>query len=108
MSTALEFRDLCIAGHRKRVAEVASAISRTLGPSEDRIDGMCLAGMVHDIGNIYVPVEILARPGRLSDVEFIMIKGHSETGYIILEDADYPWPIDQEVYQHHERMDGTG
>jgi PAS domain S-box-containing protein/putative nucleotidyltransferase with HDIG domain len=108
MSTALEFRDPYTAGHQKRVAELASAMSRLLGLTEDRTDGIYLAGIVHDIGKIYVPAEILTRPGKLTDVEFMMIQGHSETGYQILKDVDYPWPIAQAVYQHHERMDGSG
>jgi len=108
MSTALEFRDPYTAGHQKRVAELASAMSSILGLSEERTDGIYLAGMVHDIGKIYVPAEILTRPGKLSDAEFMMMKEHPETGYKILKDVDYPWPIAQSVYQHHERMDGSG
>ncbi len=108
MSTALEFRDPYTAGHQKRVAELASAMSRSLGLTEEQTDGIYLAGMVHDIGKIYVPAEILTRPGKLSDAEFTMMKEHPETGYKILKDVDYPWPIAQAVYQHHERMDGSG
>ena len=108
MSTALEFRDPYTAGHQKRVAELAAAMSRSMGLPDDCTDGIYLAGMVHDIGKIYVPAEILTRPGRLSDVEFKMIQVHSETGYQILKDVDYPWPIAEAVYQHHERIDGSG
>jgi PAS domain S-box-containing protein len=108
MSTALEFRDPYTAGHQKRVAELASAIARSLGFDESTVDGIFLAGMVHDIGKISVPAEILTRPGKLTDLEFKMIQVHPETGYLILKDVTYPWPIAQAVYQHHERMDGSG
>jgi len=108
MSTALEFRDPYTAGHQKRVAELASAIALRMDLPEERRDGIYLAGIVHDIGKIYVPAEILTRPGKLSDVEFRMIQVHSETGFRILKDVDYPWPIAQAVYQHHERIDGSG
>lgn len=108
MSTALEFRDPYTAGHQKRVAELASAIGRSLGFTQSAVDGIFLSGMVHDIGKISVPAEILTRPGKLTDHEFGMIQIHPETGFLILKDVTYPWPIAQTVYQHHERMDGSG
>ncbi len=108
MSTALEFRDPYTAGHQRRVAELAKAISQKLDLDQNQIDGIHLAGVVHDIGKIYVPAEILTRPGKLSAVEFELIKIHSETGYTILKDVEYPWPIAETVYQHHERLDGSG
>ncbi len=108
MSAALEFRDPYTAGHQKRVAELASAIARSRGLSESVVDGIFLAGMVHDIGKISVPAEILTRPGKLTDLELKIIQVHPETGYRILKDVTYPWPIAQAVYQHHERMDGSG
>lgn len=108
MSMALEFRDPYTAGHQRRVAELAVAISQKLGLEQNQIDGIRLAGVVHDIGKIYVPAEILTRPGKLSSVEFELMKIHSETGYTILKDVEYPWPIAQAVYQHHERLDGSG
>ncbi len=108
MSMALEFRDPYTAGHQRRVAELAVAISQRMELESNQIDGIRLAGVVHDIGKIYVPAEILTRPGKLSKVEFELVKIHSETGYTILKDVDYPWPIAEAVYQHHERLDGSG
>ncbi|MCX7678497.1 MAG: HD domain-containing protein [Spirochaetes bacterium] len=108
MSMALEFRDPYTAGHQRRVADLAEAISHKLGLDANRVDGIRLAGVVHDIGKIYVPAEILTRPGKLSSAEFELIKIHSEAGYTILKDVEYPWPIAEAVYQHHERLDGSG
>jgi len=108
MSIALEFRDPYTAGHQKRVADLAVAIAQEIGLAKDRINGIYLAGIVHDIGKIYVPSEILTRPSRLTELEFKIIQVHSEAGYTILKDVDYPWPIAETVYQHHERLDGSG
>jgi HD-GYP domain-containing protein (c-di-GMP phosphodiesterase class II) len=74
----------------------------------DEIEGIYMAGLIHDVGKIAVPSEILSKPTRLSDIEFSLIKTHSQVGYDILKDIEFPWPIAEIVYQHHERMDGSG
>jgi PAS domain S-box-containing protein len=108
VSIALEKRDPYTAGHQNRVASLSVAIAREMGYSEERIEGIRLGSMVHDIGKISVPAEILNRPGRLSSDEFGIIKAHPEAGYDILKGVDFPWPIAQMVLQHHERIDGSG
>lgn len=108
MSIALEFRDPYTAGHQARVSNLAVEIAKEIGLSEERTSGIYLAGIVHDIGKIYVPSEILACPRRLTELEFKIIQVHSEAGYKILKNVDYPWPIAETVYQHHERLDGSG
>ena len=105
---AVEIRDPYTAGHQKRVAVLAEAIGRKLGLSEDRLDGLRIAAIIHDIGKIYVPAEILNRPGKITPVEFNLIKLHPQNGYDILKSIEFPWPIAQIVYQHHEKIDGTG
>lgn len=108
MALTIEKRDPYTAGHQKRVAELASAIAGELGYDEQQIEGLRLAAMVHDIGKIYVPAEILNRPGRLTLPEFEVIKTHVDVGYDILKTVDFPWPVAEIVRQHHERLDGTG
>lgn len=108
IAATVEMRDPYTAGHQKRVAELAVALAREMGLPEKRIHGLHLAGVVHDLGKISVPAEILAKPGKLMPIEFEMIKGHAQTGYEILKDIDFPWPIATIVWQHHERLDGSG
>jgi HD-GYP domain-containing protein (c-di-GMP phosphodiesterase class II) len=108
VSIALEKRDPYTAGHQRRVASLSTAIARDMGYSDERIEGIRLGSMVHDIGKISVPAEILNRPGRLTRDEFGIIKAHPEAGYDILKGIDFPWPIAQMIIQHHERLDGTG
>jgi response regulator RpfG family c-di-GMP phosphodiesterase len=108
LASTVEFRDPYTAGHQRRVAELAREIGRELGLSEDRINGLYLASVVHDIGKISVPVEVLTRPGRLSAIENDLVKTHVEAGYDILKSIDFPWPIADVVRQHHERLDGSG
>jgi PAS domain S-box-containing protein/putative nucleotidyltransferase with HDIG domain len=103
-----ELRDPYTAGHQQRVAKLASAIAGEMGLEKDRASGLRLAGIVHDIGKMYVPSEILSKPGRLSDIEFSLIKLHPEAGYNVLKDIEFPWPIAQTILQHHERLDGSG
>lgn len=105
---AMEMRDPYTAGHQSRVAEIACAMGREMGWSEDRLQGLRIAAQVHDIGKISIPAEILTKPGKLNDAERAMINQHSETGYTILKDIPFPWPIAEIVRQHHEKMDGTG
>ncbi|MES9964820.1 MAG: CBS domain-containing protein [Candidatus Sedimenticola sp. 20ELBAFRAG] len=104
----VEQRDPYTAGHQQRVAELAVAISKEMGLESKRTEGIQLGSMLHDIGNTYVPTDILHRPGKLSDVEFSIIKNHATVGYEILKDVDFPWPVAQMILQHHERLDGSG
>jgi len=104
----VETRDPYTAGHQHRVADLATAIAREMGLSAERIEGIRLGSMIHDIGKIYVPAEILNRPGRITDNEFEIIKTHPLVGKDILQDLTFPWPIEEMIFQHHERIDGTG
>jgi putative two-component system response regulator len=108
MAMTVDSRDPYTAGHQKRVAELATAIGKDLGFSEDQLDGLRMAGVIHDLGKICVPSEILSKPGKINDYEFGLIKNHVQVGYDILKEIDFPWPIAQVVHQHHERMDGSG
>ncbi|MGE3550485.1 MAG: HD domain-containing phosphohydrolase [Geobacter sp.] len=109
LATAIEKRDRYTAGHQQQVAQLAHAIAVEMGGlDDDRIKGIRTAGMIHDIGKLYVPNEILSKPGRLTDLEFGLIKTHPQAGYEILQEIEFPWPIARVVQQHHERMDGSG
>lgn len=108
MSRIMEWRDPYTAGHQKRVAMIAAAIADELGWSEEEKKSVYLAGLVHDIGKIAVPSEILTKPSTLSELEMQLVRGHVETGYQILKDVPFPWPISDMIHQHHERLDGTG
>ncbi len=108
IALTVEMRDPYTAGHQLRVSRLAVAIATELGWSVEQIEGIRLGAMIHDIGNIYVPSEILNRPGRLSDIEFEIIKRHPQVGYDIIKDVELPWPVAQIILQHHERLDGSG
>ena len=108
IAATVEIRDPYTAGHQKRVAQLAVALARELGLPEEKIRGLYLAGVVHDLGKIAVPAEILSKPGKLAKVEFELIKQHADSGYEILKGIDFPWPIADIVRQHHERLDGSG
>ena len=108
VASTIEVRDPYTAGHQRRVAEIAVAIGRELGLSEGRLKGLHVAGTIHDIGKIGIPAEMLTRPGRISPLEFDIIRGHSRDGCDILNGVDFPWPVADMVLHHHERMDGTG
>ncbi len=108
IAATVEMRDPYTAGHEQRVAELAVAIAKEMGLSEDQIEGIRVAGTVHDLGKIQVPAEILSKPRNLNDIEFSLIKTHPLMGYNILKDIDFPWPVAQMVLQHHERLDGSG
>jgi PAS domain S-box-containing protein/putative nucleotidyltransferase with HDIG domain len=108
LAATVEQRDPYTAGHQRRVAELAVAIGREMGFADDRLTGLHVAGIIHDIGKISVPAEILSRPGKLSAVEFELIKGHAQAGYEIIKGVDFPWPVAQAIRQHHERLDGSG
>jgi len=105
---ALEARDPYTAGHQLRVADLARAIATRMGLPQDKIEGIRMAGSIHDIGKLSIPAEILVKPTKLSNNEFSLIKEHSQSGYDMLKDVESPWPLAQIVYQHHERMNGTG
>jgi putative nucleotidyltransferase with HDIG domain len=108
MGRAVEVRDPYTAGHQKRVSDLAWEIANFLRLSADQMDGIKMAGHIHDIGKISLPQEILSKPGALTDIEFSLIKGHPEVGFNILKDVEFPWDIAQIVLQHHERLNGTG
>ncbi len=101
-------RDPYTAGHQQRVTELAVAIGENMGLDKNRIEGLRLGAMIHDIGKINVPGEILNRPGRITKHEFEIIKPHSQLGYEIIQGLNFPWPIEKMILQHHERIDGTG
>ena len=108
LSSTVEVRDPYTSGHQKRVAELACDIAKHIDLSEDRINAIRMAGVIHDLGKIAIPSEILSKPGRLSDIEFSLLKTHPQVGFDILKDINFRLPIAQIVYQHHERMDGSG
>ena len=95
-------------GHQQRMASLACAIAEEMGLDPDRVDGIRVAGTLHDIGKIAVPAEILAKPRKLNELEFGLVKMHPETSYEILREIEFQWPVAEMVYQHHERYDGTG
>lgn len=104
----VEARDPYTQGHQERVAEVASKIAFEMRLSVDDANALMMAGLVHDVGKISVPTEILSRPGRLSAHEMDLVRCHSQCGYDILKQISFPWPIADITLQHHERMDGSG
>jgi HD-GYP domain-containing protein (c-di-GMP phosphodiesterase class II)/DNA-binding LacI/PurR family transcriptional regulator len=104
----VEMRDPYTAGHQSKVADIATAIAGKMGLSPEVIEGIRMAGIVHDLGKIFVPSEILNRPGRLNPVEFALIKEHPKAAYEILKNLKFPWPIARIILQHHERLDGSG
>lgn len=108
MSLTVEKRDPYTAGHQIRVAKLARAIAERLGLPRDEVEGIYLAGVIHDIGKISIPAEILVKPGELSSEERLLIRQHPRTGYEILNPIRFPWPIADIVHQHHERLDGSG
>jgi PAS domain S-box-containing protein/putative nucleotidyltransferase with HDIG domain len=108
LSSAIEMRDPYTAGHQERVTRLARAIAMEMGLAEDRVEAIEIAGIIHDIGKLYVPAEILSKPTKLSDLEYALIKMHAQAGYTILSKIDFPWPIAQIVQQHHEAINGSG
>ena len=108
LAASLEKRDVYTAGHQSRVAELSVLIGRDLGLSPERLEGLYLGALVHDIGKINVPSEILTKPARLTPAEFALVKAHSQVGYDIVKTVSLAWPVATMVLQHHERLDGTG
>jgi putative nucleotidyltransferase with HDIG domain len=108
MAVTVETRDPYTAGHQRRVADLARAIAVELNLKNEQIDGVRMASMIHDIGKISIPSEILTKPTLLTALEFNLIKTHPISGYNILKDIEFPWPIARIVLEHHERIDGSG
>lgn len=108
IAMTVEKRDPYTAGHQQRVATLAVAIATEMGWDKQRLQGLELGTLIHDIGKIYVPAEILNRPGKLTKSEFDIIKTHPDVGYDIIKDIEFPWPVADMVHQHHERLDGSG
>jgi putative nucleotidyltransferase with HDIG domain len=108
MGKVVEARDPYTQGHEQGVAKLSRMIAQEIGMTEDEVDGIEVAALVHDLGKLAVPSEILTKPGKLSNIEYDLIKSHSQAGYDILKDIDFDWPIADIVLQHHERMDGSG
>ncbi|MHB8069348.1 MAG: PAS domain S-box protein [Desulfobaccales bacterium] len=108
IASMAELRDPYTAGHQQKVTLLALALAQETGLAPDRTEGLRVASIIHDIGKIVVPAEILSKPGEISDYEVDIIKTHSQAGYDILNKIDFPWPVAQIVLQHHERLDGSG
>ncbi len=108
IALTVESRDPYTAGHQHRVADLARAIATEMRLAPDQVECIQMAGIIHDLGKIYIPAEILNKPGRLSELEFTFIKNHPEVSYDIITKIEFPWPIDKIILQHHERMNGSG
>jgi len=108
LASAVEMRDSYTAGHQRRVAQLACAVARETDLPDDQIEAIYMAGLIHDIGKISVPADILLKPSRLSEMEMNLIKTHPQVSFDILKDIEFPWPVAHIVLQHHERMDGSG
>jgi len=108
VSDTVEIRDPYTAGHQRRVTRLACAVGTKLGFPEERIDGLRVAGLLHDLGKMSIPAEILSKPTRLTEIEFALIQSHPQVAYDLLKSIHFPWPIAEIVLQHHERMDGSG
>jgi len=108
IAATVERRDPYTAGHEKRVAMLAEAIAREMSLPPEVVEGVHFGSMIHDLGKIQVPAEILSKPSKLSALEFELIKAHPQAGYEILQGIEFPWPVAQMVLQHHERLDGSG
>ena len=108
MAATIDLRDPYTAGHQKRTQLIALKIGEKMNAEKSQMEALKFAGMIFDIGKISIPSDILSKPGEISDLEFAVVKNHSQTGYEILKSIEFPWPIAKIVYQHHERLDGSG
>ena len=108
VALVIEKKDPYTAGHQRRVTVLARVMAQEMGLPAGKRDAIRMAGILHDIGKISIPAEILSKPGRLTEIEFSILKAHSSIGYEILNEIDWPYPIPEIVLQHHERMDGSG
>ena len=108
LASTFEVRDPYTAGHQKRVTDLACAIAEDMGLGVEQIAGIRMAGLIHDIGKINIPAEILNKPGQLTELEYSLFKNHPQVGHDVLQTVEFPWPVAQIVLQHHERFDGSG
>jgi len=108
LSMIVEVRDPYTADHQKKVARLSAAIAEEMGLDRNFIRPLHIAAAIHDIDKINIPVSILAKPGKLAEIEYSMIKTHPRLGYAILDKINFPWPIQKIILQHHERIDGSG
>lgn len=108
LASTVEMKDPYTAGHQQWVTRLACAIAKEMGLSEEQIEGIRMAGLIHDIGKINIPAEILTKPGHLSEIQYNLVKIHPQVGCDILREIKFPWPVAQIVLQHHERIDGSG
>tara|TARA_Y100001937_G_scaffold128452_3_gene205080 strand:+ start:343111 stop:344181 length:1071 start_codon:yes stop_codon:yes gene_type:complete len=108
LGRAIEKRDPYTDGHQKRVSALATRIAQRMDLPEETVTGIRLGALIHDIGKIQIPAELLSSPRKLSDLEMQMIRTHSEVGFEIMKEAEFPWPLAEMIHQHHERMDGKG
>ena len=108
LASTVEMKDPYTAGHQRWVTRLACAIAKEMNLSEEQIEGIRMAGLIHDIGKINIPAEILTKPGHLSEIQYNMVKIHPQVGCDILKEIKFPWPVAEIVLQHHERMDGSG
>ena len=104
----VEIRDPYLIGHHQRVSKLAAAIAQEMKLPQDKVEGVKIASLVHDVGKVNLPTEIVSKPSKLIEVEFNFVKNHPRTGYEILKKADFPWPIAEIVFQHQEKIDGSG
>ena len=107
-TTLSEMRDPYTAGHERRVAELAVAIGSAMGLNDFPLEGLKVGGYLHDVGKTSIPLEILSKPGKISQLEYEMIKAHPKAGFDVLKGVEFPWPIAQIALQQHERIDGSG
>jgi len=108
MARIVENRDPYTSGHQEKVARLSEAIALEMGLPAERVYNIKMAALIHDLGKMCIPAEILSKPGNFSDLEYTMVKGHSKLGYDILKDIEFPQPVAEFVFQHHERLDGSG
>lgn len=108
IADTVEARDPYTAGHQRRVSELAIAIAREMRLPDEQINGIHFAAIIHDLGKIHIPAEILAKPGKLTDIELMLVHTHPQAGYDILKDVKFPWPIADMILQHHEKLNGSG
>jgi len=108
LSSIVETKDPYTAGHQIRVAKLSTALAKELGLSKEKVNAISVASLIHDIGKISVPASILAKPAHLTNIEFAMVKAHSQTGYDILKKIDFGYPIADIILQHHEKLNGSG
>src|SRR4030042_71947 len=104
----VEIRDPYLIGHHQRVSKLAAAIAQEMKLAQGKVEGVKISSLVHDVGKVNLPTEIISKPSKLIEVEFNFVKNHPRTGYEILKKVDFPWPIAQIVFQHQEKIDGSG